>query len=419
MTREIANAVLLPINTRMAISDILGSGGFSATDALYHKFCNERVLVGNDALSFYRQTTERKKLVLGSSIENGSVKGNNENLRKLWSIGLNEMSKYYSIENMVVSRSAACVEPKERETWRSLLDTAGWDYNIESPKLVSDTDIVAKYTNMGTGIMVRLGVDSMTATAYLGGFPINGSISTTLVGSASIDSSLEFLMPSQDAQFDKLSAFDKKMCLREFKEQFCSVQLTPVDIQERIAVSPHGNASGHIRGHRTLSAEQYLDHNENMPTYKVQTSKGVITLKCDSNIRQQAPEVILNPAADCNNRYSNPDGLGDIVMKAYMQGGIEFTELVGNIVLHGGGAKMAGLKERLAADVQNILDTINRQKMAAGEKVLNYDVCVRVVEEPLHVGVAKLMKQEHDAQVTVEDHNMKAAVGENLQSAQT
>ncbi|CAB1098274.1 unnamed protein product [Ectocarpus sp. CCAP 1310/34] len=244
-------------------------------------------------------------------------------------------------------------------------------HRVPAIRMVNEAQLAALAVGVKVGVIVDIGESGVSVTPIFDGFPVPPAVRSECCGGGDVTKFLDYMLLSRtNEHFNQMTDRRRLEYTREMKEEHCYVPLDfALEVEEygafkrkAMRVCKGAQASPMLSGYEACDSRDFIDDTD---TDEEVTKTKTFTLKSGSELdvkigreRFHAPEILFTASHHPGlwNEGGVSRSLSQVVLDALAELDSDTkADMLDDIVLVGGSARMDGLGDRLEEDLKAML----------------------------------------------------------------
>ncbi|CAM9953871.1 unnamed protein product [Ectocarpus sp. 4 AP-2014] len=350
--------------------DELVNGASSLAAPMYSKFRDTGVFVGGDAWYCcldHPSIALRSKLRLSCPMRRRDQPPSREDTERLADHAYGLLKQDSSLSPTLLTYKPTATVEEVLALASVLLEV----HRVPAIRMVNEAQLAALAVGVKVGVIVDIGESGVSVTPIFDGFPVPPAVRSECCGGGDVTKFLDYMLLSRtNEHFNQMTDRRRLEYTREMKEEQCYVPLDfALEVEEygafkrkAMRVCKGAQASPMLSGYEACDSRDFIDETDKDEEV---TKTKTFTLKSGSELdvkigreRFHAPEILFtashHPGLWDEGGVSR--SLSQVVLDALAELDSDTkAEMLDDIVVVGGSARMDGLGDRLEEDLKAML----------------------------------------------------------------
>ncbi|CBJ28578.1 TiTiN family member (ttn-1) [Ectocarpus siliculosus] len=346
--------------------DELVNGASSLAAPMYSKFRDTGVFVGGDAWYCcldHPSIALRSKLRLSCPMRRRDQPPSREDTERLADHAYGLLKQDSSLSPTLLTYKPTATVDEVLALASVLLEV----HRVPAIRMVNEAQLAALAVGVKVGVIVDIGESGVSVTPIFDGFPVPPAVRSECCGGGDVTKFLDYMLLSRtNEHFNQMTDRRRLEYTREMKEEQCYVPLDfALEVEEygafkrkAMRVCKGAQASPMLSGYEACDSRDFIDETDKDEEV---TKTKTFTLKSGSELdvkigreRFHAPEILFTPG------LWNEGGVSRSLSQAVLDALAELdsdtkADMLDDIVVVGGSARMDGLGDRLEEDLKAML----------------------------------------------------------------
>ncbi|CAN0331853.1 unnamed protein product [Ectocarpus sp. 6 AP-2014] len=350
--------------------DELVNGASSLAAPMYSKFRDTGVFVGGDAWYCcldHPSIALRSKLRLSCPMRRRDQPPSREDTERLADHAYGLLKQDSTLSPTLLTYKPTATVDEVLALASVLLEV----HRVPAIRMVNEAQLAALAVGVKVGVIVDIGESGVSVTPIFDGIPVPPAVRSECCGGGDVTKFLDYMLLSRtNEHFNQMTDRRRLEYTREMKEEHCYVPLDfALEVEEygafkrkAMRVCKGAQASPMLSGYEACDSRDFIDETDKDEEV---TKTKTFTLKSGSELdvkigreRFHAPEILFTASHDPG--LWNEGGVSRSLSQAVLDALAELdsdtkADMLDDIVVVGGSARMDGLGDRLEEDLKAML----------------------------------------------------------------